>query len=66
MMGEIESIPRVSVFPNEQVKLKYNLSVSVIQNGWVKSKYNLCVSVIPIGWVTLSPFTVLVFNKMDG
>ena len=50
MMGEIESIPRVSVFPNEQVKLKYNLSVSVIQNGWVK----------------LSSFHVLVFYKMDG
>ena len=49
-MGDIESIP----------------CVSVLQNGRLKSKYNLCVSVIQNGWMTLSPFHELVFYKMDG
>ena len=49
-MGDIESIP----------------SVSVLQSWRVKFKYNLCVSVIQNGWVTLSPFHVLVFYKKDG
>ena len=42
------------------------VSVSVLQNGRVKFKYNLCVSVIQNEWMTLSPFHVLVFYKMDG
>ena len=46
-MGDIESIP----------------CVSVLQNGWVKFKYNLCVSVIQNVWVTLSLLNVLVLNK---
>ena len=31
----------------------------------MKFKYNLCVIVIQNGWVTLSPFHVLVFYKID-
>ena len=49
-MGDIECIPFVSVFPNGRVKFKYNLCFSVIENSVV----------------TLSPFHVLVFYKMDG
>ena len=49
-MGDIEFIP----------------CVSVSQNGSVKFKYNLCVCVIQNGWLTLSPFNVLVFYKIDG
>ena len=48
-MDDIEFIPGVSVLQNGQVKLKHNLYVSVIQNGWL----------------SLSPFNVLVFYKMN-
>ena len=40
--------------------------VSVLFRRWMKFKYDLGVSVIQIGWVTLSPFHVLVFYKLDG
>ena len=40
--------------------------VRVLQNGRVTLKNNICVSVIQNGWVTLSPFHVTVFNKIDG
>ena len=49
-MGDVESIP----------------CVSILQNGWIKFKYNLCVAGIQNGWVTLIPFHVLVFYKIDG